>query len=78
MLVLRVQALLHLVPVGLDITDVFAGVGRALPLPHTDAGLCEGDCGWGGPLLLGEDVQDGAVRTAAVRVSPALERVELP
>ena len=73
---LGVQALLLLlVPVRLDITDVFAGVRRALSLPDADAGLCDGD-GWcWGSLLLGENVQDGAVRTATVRVSPALEGV---
>ena len=66
--VLRLRALL-LVPVRLDITDVLAGVGRALPLPHTGTGLAEGDTRWRGPLLpllLGEDVQDGAVGAAAV------------
>ena len=85
MLVLRVQQpiilLLLQVPVGLDITDVFAGVRRALSLPHTEAGLGQGARGCRGrplqPLLLGEDVEDGAVGAAAIRVLPALEILQL-
>ena len=69
--------LLVVVPVRLDITDVLAGVGRALPLPETGAGLGERWVGWVRSLLLSEDVQDGTVGAAAVRVSPALQTVDL-